>query len=70
MATKHGIDIDYAATRWYNEVYIERDLSRWHEFESWLRADPRHRAAYKELEEGVPRMILKIIRGEEPFFLD
>lgn len=56
------INMDLQAARWYNELILEHKLHRWDEFESWLRADPLHRQAFKELEQGLPQMMDKILQ--------
>lgn len=60
---KRNIDIDLETTHWFMEVKVHCNLTRWDEFESWLRADPRHRAAFKEMEQRLPELLYKLISG-------
>jgi hypothetical protein len=61
MKAGRDIHVDGQAIDWYWEIVVHRKLKRWEEFESWLRSDRRHREVFKDLEQGIPGMIRKII---------
>ncbi len=62
--TEHN-DIRGQANTWYVELYVEQRLDRWNEFESWLRADARHREEFKSLENDVPKLVLNFVFGSK-----
>jgi ferric-dicitrate binding protein FerR (iron transport regulator) len=60
---QRDIKITGDAINWCLEIEICKDLTRWEEFESWLRADARHREAYKKEHRDMPPFVRAVVNG-------